>query len=254
MEKKKNESLAQLLYRLDEIEDLKIIRYTTSHPYDMSDELIEAHGKCHKLANHVHLPVQSGSNTILKRMLREYSKEHFLKLCEKLRLANPSLTLSTDIIVGFPNETEQEYEATLDLLEKAQFNFIYSYVFSPRNGTKASRIKDSLTKKIKSERLQYLQKLQLAIQEKLHRPLVGKTFRVLVEKEKTMGGVKKWQGRTNCMHIVHIERNKTEEYKDMKWHWTDIKVTSATALSCQGKLLQDHGPVLPPHLSAKDTP
>ena len=235
--KERGESLAQLIRRLDAIDGLQIIRYTTSHPYDMSDELIAAHGDCRKLANHVHLPVQTGSNTVLKRMLREYTKQHFLHLCQKLRRANPQLALSTDIIVGFPNETDREYRETLDLLNRARFDFIYSYVFSPRKGTKAARMQDFLSKEVKGRRLRELQKQQLAIQQNLRRRLVGKTFRILLEKESKMRGTTKWQGRTSCMRIVHIE----SAAKSLQWHWVDVEITSATALSCQGKLLKDYG-------------
>jgi tRNA-2-methylthio-N6-dimethylallyladenosine synthase len=120
--KERGESLAQLIYDLDKINGLQIIRYTTSHPYDMSDELIAAHASSSKLANHVHLPVQSGSNTVLQRMLRQYTVEHYLGLLEKLRKANPEIVLSTDIIAGFPNETQAEHEDTLKLLKAAQYD------------------------------------------------------------------------------------------------------------------------------------
>ena len=251
--KKNGESLAQLIHRLDAIQGLQVIRYTTSHPYDMSDELIAVHGECSKLADHVHLPVQSGSNTVLKRMLREYTREHFLGLCQKLRKSNPRLTISTDIIVGFPNETEQEYRDTLELLDLAEFDFIYSYVFSPRNGTKASRMDDFLTKQVKGSRLRELQQHQLKIQEKLHKPLVGRVFRVLLEKVSKLKGVEKWQGRTNCMRIVHLEPREGQS-ENMQWHWVDVEITLATALSCQGRLLRDYGSVLPRGFSAKTSP
>jgi tRNA-2-methylthio-N6-dimethylallyladenosine synthase len=164
--KKNGESLAELIMELEKIEGLEIIRYTTSHPYDISDELIEVHGKSKKLANHLHLPVQSGSNTVLQRMLREYSIEHYLERLEKLRAANPNLVISTDIIAGFPNETQEEHQATLDLLDKAQYDFIYSYNYSSRKGTKASRMKDVLTNDIRGKRLREIQAHQLKIQEK----------------------------------------------------------------------------------------
>lgn len=243
------ESLSQLIYELNEISGLEIIKYTTSHPYDMSDDLINAHGKCEKLSDHVHLPVQSGSNSVLKRMLREYSIEHYMGLVEKLRKANPRLVLSTDIIVGFPNETEEEYQETLDLLQKAQYDFIYSYAFSPRKGTKAFTMDDILTKEIRGTRLRKLQKYQLEIQEKIRKEIVGKTFRVLVEKKNKMGGEEKWQGRTNCMRIVHFKA--PEERNDLKWHWVDLEIESATALSCQGKFLADHGKKLGKSQTAK---
>ncbi len=233
--KANNETLAQLIRRLNEIDGLRIIRYTTSHPYDMSDALIEAHRDCEKLANHVHLPVQSGSDTVLKRMLREYSAEHYLERVAGLRAANPDLVVSSDIIVGFPNETDEEHRETLKLLDEAQFDFIYSYAFSARNGTKASKMDDFLTKDIRGQRLRELQAYQLKIQEKIRQDLVGNTFDMLVEKKNTMKGELKWQGRTSCMRIIHFKPES--EDIDYKWKWVKVKVDSATALSCQGTLI-----------------
>ncbi len=237
--KKNGESLAELILELDKIDGLELIRYTTSHPYDISDELIAAHGKAKKLANHLHLPVQSGSNTVLQRMLRQYSIEHYLERLERLREANPDIVISTDIIAGFPNETEEEHRKTLELLDKAQYDFIYSYNYSARKGTKASKMKDILTKDIRGRRLREIQAHQLKIQEKVRQEMVGKTYRVLVEGFGNMKGVKKWKGRTSCFRIVHFESENTDD--NLLWHWVDLKVTSATALSCQGEIVRDYG-------------
>ena len=237
--KKNGESLAELILELDKIEGLEIIRYTTSHPYDISDELIAAHGKSKKLANHLHLPVQSGSNTVLRRMLRQYSIEHYLERLERLREANPEIVISTDIIAGFPNETEEEHKKTLELLDRAQYDFIYSYNFSARPGTKASKMKDVLTKEIRGRRLREIQKYQLEIQAKLRSEMEGKVFRVLVEKKGQMKGVTKWMGRTSCFRIVHFEPEKLDQ--NYQWHWVDVRITQATALSCQGEIVFDHG-------------
>lgn len=237
--KENNESLAQLIMELEKINGLELIRYTTSHPYDVSDELIAVHGSAKKLSKHLHLPVQSGSDTVLKRMRREHSVEHYLGLLEKLRAAQPEIVLTTDIIVGFPNETEAEYQATLDLLDRAQYDSIYAYAFSPRAGTKAARMDDILTDEDRGERLRNLQAYQLKIQEKLRQSLVGETMRVLVDGQGNMKGIKKWKGRTNCNRVVHF-RPENEE-ADYQWHWVDLKVTSATALSCQGEIVADYG-------------
>lgn len=237
--KENNESLAQLLLELDKVEGLELIRYTTSHPYDVTDELIEVHGKAKKLSKHLHLPVQSGSKAVLERMLREYTPEHFLGLCEKLRKARPEIVLSTDIIVGFPNETDEEFKDTLKLLDKAQFDFIYSYVFSSRKGTKAEKMADTLSDDLRGERLRYLQKYQLGIQKKLRAPLKGQTMRILVDGQSHQKGIKKWKGRTNCNRIVHFEPQERE--KNYLWHWVDVKINLATALSCVGEAVRDHG-------------
>lgn len=234
--KKNGESLAELITELDKIDDLKMIRYTTSHPYDISDELMAVHGTAKKLSNHLHLPVQSGSNTVLQRMLRQYSVEHYLDRLTKLREANPDIVISTDIIAGFPNETEEEHRATLDLLDKAQYDFIYSYNYSSRKGTKSARMKDILTNDIRGRRLREIQAYQLNIQADVRASMVGKTYRVLVESFGTKKGEKKWKGRTSCFRIVHFKAENDDV--DLTWQWVDLKITSATALSCQGEIVQ----------------
>ncbi len=232
--KDKGETFAELLYRLNDIENLKIIRYTTSHPYDMSDALIKAHTDLDKLANHVHLPVQSGSNTVLKRMNRKYTREHYLNLVRKLKNANPNLVISTDIIAGFPNETEKEHQDTLKLLEEAEFDVIYAYAFSPRPGTIASKIEDVLDNKIRKKRLHEIQNLQLEIQNHIRQNLIGKRFEILVEGKGKLQKQLNWKGRTSCMRIVHFTPENTDE--DYLWKWVSVEITSATALSCQGRL------------------
>ncbi len=234
-----NETLASLLGELDQIQGLELIRYTTSHPYDVSDELIAAHGSLKKLSKHLHLPVQSGSNSVLERMLREYTVEHYMGIVDKLKRAQPEIVLTTDIIVGFVNETDEEFQDTMKLLDVAQFDFTYSYVYSPRNNTRSAKMVDHLSDEVRSERLQYLQKYQLDIQKRLRQSIVGERFLMLVEGHGDQGGVKKWRGRTSCNRIVHfLPETPTTDYQ---WHWVDVLVTSATALSCQGKILLDHG-------------
>lgn len=237
------ETLAELLIELDQINGLELIRYTTSHPYDVSDELIAVHGSAKKLSKHLHLPVQSGSDEVLKRMHREYSVEHYLGLLEKLRKAQPEIVLSTDIIVGFVNETEEEYQMTLDLLQKAKYDSIYAYVYSKREKTRAANMEDNISKEVKGERLRYLQKFQQNIQEELRQEMVDGTYRVLVEGFGNMGGVKKWKGRTNCNRLIHFLPENDEQ--DLQWNWVDLKVTSATAFSCQGDLVRNYGKRLP---------
>ncbi len=237
--KKNDESLAELVMSLEKIDGLKMLRYTTSHPYDISDELIAVHGKSTKLANHLHLPVQSGSNSVLQRMLRQYSVEHYLERLARMRESNPDIVISTDIIAGFPNETEEEHRATLELLDKAQFDFIYSYNYSSRKGTKSSRMDDILTNDIRGRRLREIQAYQLKIQAVQRAKMVGKVYRVLVEGSNVMKGVKKWKGRSSCFRIIHFVPETSEH--NYQYHWVDLKVTSTTALSCQGEIVKDHG-------------
>lgn len=237
--KDNGESLGELIMELEKVEGLQRLRYTTSHPYDVTDDLVEAHRNSKKLANHLHLPVQSGSNTVLQRMLREYTIEHYLTLIQKMRAANPEMIISTDIIAGFPNETEEEHEATMDLLDKAQFDFIYAYSFSSRKGTKAARMNDVLTDDIRGRRLREIQAKQLQIQANIRQGMVGKTYRVLVEEKGLSKGVLKWTGRTSCYRLVHFEPETPES--DYLWHWVDVEIISATALSTQGRVVKDHG-------------
>jgi len=245
--KENNENLAELIMELDQINGLELIRYTTSHPYDVSDELIAVHGSARKLSRHLHLPVQSGSNSVLERMHREYTVEHYLGLLEKLKKSNPQIVLSTDIIVGFVNETEAEFQMTLDLLDRAQYDNIYSYSYSMREKTRAAKMEDLLTDDIRGERLRILQAHQLKIQERTRRPMEGQKYTVLVEGFGNMGGVKKWKGRTNCNRIVHFKPENEE--KDYQWHWVELQVETATALSCQGNLLKDWGRRIPSEAS-----
>jgi tRNA-2-methylthio-N6-dimethylallyladenosine synthase len=237
--KDNGESLAQLILELDTIEGLQRLRYTTSHPYDVTDDLVLAHKNARKLANHLHLPVQSGSNSVLQRMLREYTIEHYLGLIEKMRKANPEMIISTDIIAGFPNETEEEHQATLRLLDVAQFDFIYAYAYSLRKGTKAARMSDVLNDDIRGRRLREIQEKQLKIQASIRQQMVGKTYRILVEEKGISKGVLKWTGRTSCYRLVHFEPETNEQ--DYQWHWVDVEILSATALSTQGKIVKDHG-------------
>jgi len=238
--KDNGESLAQLLGELQQIKGLELIRYTTSHPYDVSDELVEAHAKLDKLANHLHLPVQSGSNTVLQRMLREYTSEHYLQLVAKMRAANPRMVITTDIIAGFPNETEEEHQETIALLKAARFDFIYAYTYSPRKGTKSARMTDVLTDEIRSRRLQEIMDLQEEIQKEVRQQMEGQTYRVLVIEKGSYKGQTKWNGRTSCNRLVHFTPSEGD-VTDYLWHWVDVEITSTTAFSCQAKFIRDHG-------------
>jgi tRNA-2-methylthio-N6-dimethylallyladenosine synthase len=227
---------------LEKVNGLHLLRYTTSHPYDVTDDLVEAHGSSKKLANHLHLPVQSGSNSVLQRMLREYTIEHYLNLLEKMRKANPKMTITSDMISGFPNETEEEHQETLKLLEKAQFDNIFAYAYSSRKGTKAARMDDILTEDIRGRRLREVMALQMSIQAKIRSTMIGQTYRILVDGKNISKGVQKWQGRTSCGRIAHFEPETAD--KDYMWHWVNVEITSSTALSTQGKLIQDLGKTL----------
>ncbi len=174
-------SFPDLLALVNEIKGLDRIRFVTSHPKDLSDQLIEAFVKLDKLCNHIHLPVQSGSNRILKKMNRKYTRESYLEEIKKLRDVMPEIAMTTDIIVGFPGETDEDFEQTIELIKTVQFDGLYSFEYSDRPEAPATHFSDKVESEIKKSRLQTLLKLQAEITTKKHRFLVGRIFPVLVE-------------------------------------------------------------------------
>jgi tRNA-2-methylthio-N6-dimethylallyladenosine synthase len=175
-------SLARLLAELSRIEGLDRLRYTTSHPRDMRDDLIEAHRDMPKLMPYLHLPVQSGSDAILKAMNRRHVGEDYLKLVERLRAARPDLALSGDFIVGFPGESDADFEATMRMVEKVGYAQAYSFKYSPRPGTPAADSDDQVDETVKSERLARLQALLTKQQKSFNAAMQGRTIDVLLEK------------------------------------------------------------------------
>ena len=171
---------ANLLYRLDRLE-IPRIRFMTSHPKDLSDELIAAYGELKHLMPHLHLPVQAGDDEILRRMNRHYNREHYLDLVRRLRAARPDIGLTTDIIVGFPGETEAQFEQTLSLVDEVRYDSAYTFIYSPRVGTKAAAMPDGTPAEEKSRRIQTLIAKQQAITSEILSGMVGTTAEVLVE-------------------------------------------------------------------------
>ncbi len=194
-------SLARLIWALNDIDGLQRIRFTTSHPNDMTDELIEAHATCPKLMPYLHLPVQSGSDRILKRMNRQHTAESYLKIIEKLRAARPDLLLSGDFIVGFPEETEADFQATLDIIRAAKYGYAYSFKYSTRPGTPAAE-RDQVAEDIKDERLQRLQALITEQQKALQDAMIGQEVGVLFEKPGRDPG--QMVGKSDHLHAVHV--------------------------------------------------
>ena len=194
-------TLAQLIWELDKIDGLARIRFTTSHPNDMADDLIEAHGTCDKLMPYLHLPVQSGSDKILKRMNRSHSAESYLRLIERIRAARPDILMSGDFIVGFPEETEADFQATMDLIEEVNYGYAYSFKYSTRPGTPAAERKQ-VDEDVKSERLQRLQALITRQQRAAQEAMVGRTVNVLFEKAGRLAG--QMVGKSDYLHAVHV--------------------------------------------------
>ena len=194
-------TLAKLIWALNDVEGLERIRFTTSHPNDMTDELIEAHGNCPKLMPYLHLPVQSGSDKILKRMNRSHTTESYLDVVARLRAARPDILLSGDFIVGFPEETEEDFQATLDLIKAVEYGQAYSFKYSTRPGTPAAE-RPQLQEEVKSERLQRLQALLSEQQKNIQLSMVGREVKVLLEKPGRLEG--QMVGKSQYLHAVHV--------------------------------------------------
>ncbi|MBT6098957.1 MAG: tRNA (N6-isopentenyl adenosine(37)-C2)-methylthiotransferase MiaB [Marinovum sp.] len=194
-------TLARLIWELNDIDGLHRIRFTTSHPNDMADDLIEAHASCTKLMPYLHLPVQSGSNKILKRMNRSHTAESYLELIEKIRAARPDILLSGDFIVGFPEETEEDFEDTINLIKEVKYGQAFSFKYSTRPGTPAAE-RAQIPESLKTERLHRLQDLIAAQQREIQDQMVGRTVRVLFEKKGRFAG--QMVGKSEYLHAVHV--------------------------------------------------
>jgi len=195
-------TLAQLLAHLAQIEDLERLRYTTSHPHDMGDDLIAAHRDQPKLMPYLHLPFQAGSDRVLAAMNRKHTRRDYFDLIAKIRAARPDIALSTDIIVGFPGETERDFEATLDVVRTVGFAQAYSFKYSPRPGTPAANM-EQLAEEVKTDRLRRLQALLAEQQTSFNSGCVGKIFPVLFEKPGRKAG--QLIGRSPYLQAVHAE-------------------------------------------------
>ena len=197
-------TFAELLYKVAELPGVERIRYTTSHPRDMGPDVIQAYRDLKELTSHLHLPVQSGSNRVLRRMKRFYSRERYLQVVADLREARPGLSLTTDVIVGFPGETDEDFEQTLTLLEEVRFDGSFSFKYSPRPNTPALRLdQDAVSPEVASERLARFQERQRALQLESNREMEGNVLDVLVE------GPSKWDenvicGRTSSFKMVNF--------------------------------------------------
>jgi tRNA-2-methylthio-N6-dimethylallyladenosine synthase len=195
--------LADLIRALAKIDDLERIRYTTSHPADMTDALIAAHGEVEKLMPYLHLPVQSGSNRVLKAMNRSHTAETYLAILDKMRRARPDIALSGDFIVGFPGETEEDFEATLQIVDAVRYASAYSFKYSARPGTPAARMEDQIPREIMDERLRRLQERINEHQLAFNRSKVGVDTQILIERKGRHEG--QMIGRSPWLQSVHVE-------------------------------------------------
>ena len=192
---------ADLLRAVNDVDGIRRIRFTSPHPHDFTPDVIDAMAESEKVCEHIHFPLQSGSDRILKAMQRSYRRERYLGWLERIRSAIPGIAVSTDIIVGFPGETEQDFLDTLEVVRRARFDQAYTFQYSPRPGTRAAVMDDQLPKGVVQERFDRLVALQEAIALERMREQVGSTLEILVEGTGRKGGV---QGRTRTNRVVHL--------------------------------------------------
>ena len=223
----------QLLESIAKVSGLERIRYTSPHPQDITDDLLNVMSEYDNICNYVHLPLQAGSNRILRRMNRTYSKEHFLSLVSKIRNTLPNVGISTDIIVGFPGETDDNFNETLNVMDEIKFDSAFNFKYSPRRGTKASEYDDQISEEVKQSRLQRVINLQKEHTLQNNIKLIGRIEAVLVEKESKMSKVQ-WAGRTDSNKWIIFDKQDSQ-IGDMK----PIKITKAQGISLHGQLAQN---------------
>ena len=222
-------SLARLIWELDKIDGLARIRFTTSHPNDMTEDLIEAHGTCKKLMPYLHLPVQSGSNKILKRMNRSHDAESYISLISKIRQARPDILISGDFIVGFPEETDKDFDDTISLIKNIEYGQAFSFKYSTRPGTPAAE-RDQVSEEVKAARLHELQDLIKKQQKKVQDKMVDKNVQVLFERKGRFDN--QLVGKSEYLHAVNVT-DPTISVGDLK----QVHITKSNANSLSGAVV-----------------
>lgn len=221
-------TLADLLAELNSIDGLARIRFLTSHPKDMTDELIEAVARLNKVCEHISLPLQAGDDDILDAMRRGYTVEQYRQLVERIRAAMPDVALSTDIIVGFPGESKEQFQRTFDLLAELGFDTVHVAAYSPRSGTIAARLlEDDVPPEVKKERLRRVEELQEKIATEINAQLLGDRVEILVEGEQKG----KWQGRTRTNKLVFFADDR-----DCLGQLVQVKIERCSPWWLQGKV------------------
>lgn len=223
-------NFAALIRALDEVEGLERIRFMTSHPKDLSDELIACFGDCKKLCHNIHLPVQSGSDEVLRRMNRHYNRQRYMEIVEKLRATCPDLSISTDIIVGFPGETEEDFLDTLSLVREVEYDSAFTFIYSPRVGTPAAKYDNQIPENIKHERFDRLVEEVNRCSAKKNSEYLGRIVDVMVDgPSKNDAGA--WSGRTDTFKLV----NFTSEEPLTEGQMVSVRITETKTFSLDGE-------------------
>ncbi len=233
----RNGDFTFLLEEVAKVEGVERIRYTSPHPKDMNEDLLKVMVKYDNICNYIHLPLQAGSNRILKKMNRTYTREEFLSLVCMIRSYMPDCSISTDIIVGFPGETEKEYQETLDIIRTVQFDFAYMFKYSSRPGTKASEYTDHIEETVKQERLSKLIEIQNEIRLNVNKTRIGSIQKILIEKESKKSELF-WSGRTEG-NVLTIVKKNNEKVKDI----IDVVISDAQGLTLFGENINYKGEI-----------
>ncbi|HHW94696.1 MAG TPA: tRNA (N6-isopentenyl adenosine(37)-C2)-methylthiotransferase MiaB [Mogibacterium sp.] len=228
----KENDFADLLQAVNDVKGIERIRFMTSHPKDISDKMIDCFASCHKLCKSIHLPIQSGSDTILKRMNRHYDSSKYLKIIEKLRKTAPDIAISTDIIVGFPGETEDDFQKTLDIVEKVRYDSAFTFIYSPRKGTPAAKFTDRISEDVIRERFNRLIESVNRISLEKNQKYLGKEYDIIVE-GLSKNDESRYAGRTDDFKLVNFTSDKS--LNEIKGETVKVLITDCKTFSLEGK-------------------
>ncbi len=223
-------NFAELLRRTNKIDSINRIRFVTSHPKDLSDDVIEVMSKSEKVCEHLHLAMQSGDNEILQRMNRGYTAEHFLGIVQKLRKAMPEIAITTDVIAGFPGETEEQFQRTFDLMKRIEFDYAFTFKYSPREGTKAAEFSNQIFEETRLERLKQLINLQQDITSKKYKEQIEKVKEIYVERV-SKKSADELSGKSRDFKITVFKGDKSLIGKFVK-----VKITDAIGWTLKGEI------------------
>lgn len=227
----KGNTFPTLVRAINDIEGLARIRFMTSNPKDLSDELIDCYRTCERLCKHIHLPVQSGSSSVLKRMNRRYDREKYIDIINKLKATCPNIAITTDIIVGFPGETEQEFEDTLSLVEYVKYDSAFTFIYSPREGTPAAGFSEQIPYDVKHERFERLNEVINKYSLEMNKRLSDKTVKVLIDGSSRKDD-KSYSGRTDGFKLVNVSSGR-----NITGQLVDVKITDCKTFSIDGVLV-----------------
>jgi tRNA-2-methylthio-N6-dimethylallyladenosine synthase len=229
-------SFSQLLSAVGEVDGIRRVRFTTSHPQDFTPDIVEAIGANEKLCDAIHLPVQSGSTRLLSKMRRTYSRDHYLRVIDMIKAGRRPIALSTDIIVGFPGETQQDFDDTLSLLKDVEYASLFAFKYSARRGTDSMDYPDHVPEEVQKERLEILQTLQWRIQRKLNEDRVGMIEDALVERYREK--FQQWGSRTTQNRIINFDDpSGVATGENLLGSYCTVRVTAAGPNALAGELV-----------------